>query len=831
MTRPRVRALLSASCPVLLLSLPAQAQRPVEVLEIGRRDSAELPRGKEADGILGDFVLRNEHVEALVGGNLPRRKANMGTNWGSETPGCLYDLAVRGSDNDQLTCFAPGALHGPVSSVSAGSAGGAGAAGEIAVTRSAARGGGREETHRYTLGAGARHLEIRSTYRNLAGQTWEVDPAPEVKGLRDLRTFAGVHFADAMNPIDRQGYAWAPGSGGSWDAASLGPGESRTFVSILAPGRSPAQAFGIVAARRGSVGTLVARLHSAGAPVVSARMLIGLDDGTPLPAYPDDDGRIEAQLPPGTYRYQVRDAGREAVRGTLEVREGARTELDVPLGPQARVHFEVADSTPGGRRRCPCKVQFIGIDPTPNPVLGVDINARGCRNQVHSESGSFSVAIPPGEYRVVITRGIEYSHVSREISLPPGGQVQVSADLCRLVDTSGWVSTDFHNHSTPSGDNYCGTDDRVINLAAEQIEFAPTTEHNRLYDWAPNIRRLGLAEEISTVVGIELTGPGAHLNAFPFQMVPWAQDNGAPAWQEDPRINAIILRDMQGGGADRYVQINHPNVGEFFRDRDADGRADGGFVGLEDLLDAAEVWSDQILNPLPWLTFRNAEGEEDARPNRTFAWLQLLNQGRKVYCVAVSDAHSVFGNGVGGWRTYVPSSTDTPLEIDYREIVRNAKAGRMLITNGPYLEVELDDGTLPGGSTVAAGTVQLDVRVQCTDWIDVDRVQVLVNGAPLPELDFRRESHPDRFADGVVKFEGTLPVTLAEDAHLIVVAWGEGHDLTIGYGESWQSGMHPCAYTNPIFVDVDGRGFEANGDTLGHPLVVGGGWPGRAGGR
>ena len=30
--------------------------------------------------------------------------------------------------------------------------------------------------------------------------------------------------------------------------------------------------------------------------------------------------------------------------------------------------------------------------------------------------------------------------------------------------------------------------------------------------------------------------------------------------------------------------------------------------------------------------------------------------------------------------------------------------------------------------------------------------------------------------------------------------------------------MRPCAYHNPIFVDVDGGGFQANGDTLDYPL-------------
>jgi len=63
-------------------------------------------------------------------------------------------------------------------------------------------------------------------------------------------------------------------------------------------------------------------------------------------------------------------------------------------------------------------------------------------------------------------------------------------------------------------------------------------------------------------------------------------------------------------------------------------------------------------------------------------------------------------------------------------------------------------------------------------------------------------------------------VRLQEDAHLIVVAVGEKSNLEKGWGRDWPSAMHPLAYTNPIYVDVDGKGFRPNGDTLGHPLVT-----------
>ncbi|MFM7216362.1 MAG: hypothetical protein ACKO3H_15940, partial [Verrucomicrobiota bacterium] len=65
-----------------------------QAFEVGPANADLLPRGKEADGILGDFVLRNRHIELVVSQNAPLRRANMSTFYGTNgiTPGCLYDL-------------------------------------------------------------------------------------------------------------------------------------------------------------------------------------------------------------------------------------------------------------------------------------------------------------------------------------------------------------------------------------------------------------------------------------------------------------------------------------------------------------------------------------------------------------------------------------------------------------------------------------------------------------------------------------------------------------------------------------------------------------------
>lgn len=194
--------------------------------------------------------------------------------------------------------------------------------------------------------------------------------------------------------------------------------------------------------------------------------------------------RVEVALASGRHEILVSDIGRTPIRRAVDIPENGTASEEIVLGFASRISFDVSDAKGQGMPR---KVEFIGLGETPSPDLGPALRAHGCLHRHHSEKARFDVAVPPGRYRVVVIRGIEFSHVSREVSIDAGERVSFAAILERLADTSGWVSADYHNHSTESGDNTCGTRDRIINLAAEHIEFAPTTEHNRLFDWRPEI--------------------------------------------------------------------------------------------------------------------------------------------------------------------------------------------------------------------------------------------------------------------------------------------------------------------------------------------------------
>lgn len=811
----------------VFLTLPTNLTAKPEAFEVGPTELKELPGGKEADGIVGDFVLRNDKIEAVIGANKHLRRPNMSTFYGANgiTPGNLFDLTLRGANNDQLVIFTPSAQQGPVSYVRILKDGSEGEA-VIETVVSAAQNKGLYKRHEYRLQDGWQGVLIVTTYRNDSQTVAKGSVGDRWTRFDSRGTFSGITWADAIDPADKTGYAYgwyardgfeSPGS-----TVTVKPGEEIQFARFIAVGNSPAEAVGLVAEFQGiKTASVAGTLKSAsGVPITSAR--VDFQQGkSSLIAYPDANGIVKLKLPLGSYRWTAHDMGR-GTAGNTELRlaqSGITVPFAVKMADASAVQFNIRDA---GGKSIPCKVQFHGVNGTKNPNLGPDWRAHGCKDQYHSEKGDFRVQLDPGEYEIIVTRGIEYSHLRQKVKLAAGKTVKITGKLKRLVDTTGWVSADYHNHSTPSGDNVCGTDDRIINLAAEHIEFAPTTEHNRIYDWNPHIKRLGLADELYTVPGMELTGSGTHFNSFPLKPDPTAQDGGAPVHVRDPRINAINLRNWQGEEPARWIQINHPDMVFNFTDRNADGRADGGFLGLGNLIDGIETENYSASTILSGVPYRVGlyRGRERVYYQRQFIWLQLLNQGAPYVGVAVCDAHRVYGNGVGGWRMYMPSHSDKPAEIDWKENSRHAKDGRSILTTGPFLEVVTGDGTPVGGHTRAQGSIDLKIKVQCTDWIDIDRIQVLVNGRQLRSLNFTRKSHATWFGGGVVKFDRTVNVPLSEDAHLIVVAIGEGHDLKTGYGTSSQAGIKPVAYHNPIFVDVDGGGFTPNGDNLGFPIPV-----------
>lgn len=207
----------------VLFAAPFSAWGHSEAIEIGIDNTEDLPTGKEADGIIGDFVLRNHHVQALVSGNLPLRRANMSTFYGANgmTPGCLYDLTARGDGNDQITIFSPCEQRGPVSYVRI--VPDQDAVVETVVT--AASNGGLFKRHEYRLKEHAKGIHILTTLRNESTQVrtqalndrWTTFVVATHEGM-DLSTGYGTSDQSKLHPCAYNNPIFVDVNGGGFQA-------------------------------------------------------------------------------------------------------------------------------------------------------------------------------------------------------------------------------------------------------------------------------------------------------------------------------------------------------------------------------------------------------------------------------------------------------------------------------------------------------------------------------------------------------------------------------------------------------------------------------------
>jgi hypothetical protein len=184
-------------------------------------------------------------------------------------------------------------------------------------------------------------------------------------------------------------------------------------------------------------------------------------------------------------------------------------------------------------------------------------------------------------------------------------------------------------------------------------------------------------------------------------------------------------------------------------------------------------------------------------------WFLLLNLGRRYTAVGNSDSHRLAFQWAGWPRTYVRVVDDRPAAASAGEVARALLAGRAIVSNGPFVQA-LVDGMAGPGETLRAehGTVTLQVSVRAPRWMDVRRAEAHVNGK-LVAFTNRTTA-----GDSVIRIQWEKVLHLDKDSWIVVTARGDRPLDVVLPG----SGAKPYAFTNPIFVDIDGDGtFRAPG--------------------
>lgn len=633
----------------------------------------------------------------------------------------------------------------------------------------------------------------------------------------------------------------------------------------------------------------------------------------------DAQGRFDGALLPGPYTAEAEGAAfvrSDPVDFTVAGGKDATVALTLPA--LARLDYTIRDTTGAPS---PGKLFVIGAagtpdrrfrdvikDPTPYGVAGWLASVEG--DSTRMTAHDHPLRLPPGQYRVVISRGPEWSRFEKVVDLAAGG-ASVDATLMRVVDTSGYLACDFHQHTFISPDSPVSPEDRLAANLADGVEYVSSSEHDVHYDFRPLIQKMGLRGLLDAGIGVETTPfDYGHFIAYPLTVDGTSPNGGALDWGDGGKgalTPSKIYDGLRGKGA-QVVQVNHPRnpPGQIPYQQNFD-RANLRFdflqhtfysdtsmlevtpynLGLDDgaslfapNFDAHEVYLG--FWPARDLTVPDGERQDVLVNTNLRDFFDFLSFGMTPTATGDSDTHQRVSVPSGLPRTMVKVPDDSAAAVagGVGDAVVRTMSGAsprdVVVTNGPMVHLAAGPNLAQGGmgTTVKlpSGATQLAVHVdvQSPAWAPFDTIEIYANASfvvptpqgqmpePLiPALCFTSRATPSYrcgkaiggahpltvttkdLGNGFSRLEASVD-TSAVISQLLAQArpGASGQDLWLVARVTGQVGLYPVipqavdptvvpvsdlvagkplagqgvpslAFTNPVFVDVDGGGWRA----------------------
>jgi len=608
----------------------------------------------------------------------------------------------------------------------------------------------------------------------------------------------------------------------------LQPGEEFTFTTYFVVGRGDVAsvADSIYEIQGVATGRFTGRVYDEQTqqPIADASIVVQDKNGLYVNQFKTDvDGRFRGGLPPGDYDYSLVNRDRRTTRSTIHVEIGKTTYELIAAPATARIAVQVTD-TEG--RQIPCKLTlvgrfdaaYVGDDPRTflydlgigEPLLPTSFDDRNLyiEHTWYSANGLFQGTVRPGDYDLVISRGMEYDVHSEPIRLEPGRFLERQIAIPKSVDSRGYVSMDTHLHAVNSPDSKMSLVDRVISIAGEGVEYAASTDHNAITEYQPAVGKAGLTDWLVTSVGTEVTTfEMGHFNGFPLRHDSSSVRGGDIEWAGfSPGEIFDQIRDRgKFGRQNTIVQVAHPRwetLGYFsaynFDQEEGDVVGQAGLRAVfspfsEEFsldrfswdFDAIEIISgkrqDLVHNyrvpevlpppPLPPADQIPAAGELLRKPNGDIAWpgalqdwFALLNLGRRYVGLGASDSHGR-SSEAGFPRTfvYVGADKDAPGTFSERDVIDGLRSGRVFLTTGPIVELLVNGEPMGAEVTDTDGTVSVELRAQVPNWMEVDRAIVYGNGVVLAEV---------QIPAGQRDFRTTIDIDIDRDTWLVLEVRG-----------------------------------------------------------
>ncbi|MBS2022611.1 MAG: CehA/McbA family metallohydrolase, partial [Deltaproteobacteria bacterium] len=628
---------------------------------------------------------------------------------------------------------------------------------------------------------------------------------------------------------------------GQYPQVSISAGQARAFRFFIGVGTGDTSSLQAAhAAARGVLSTAVQMSGTVkdpdGNPVAHARVQVAQTRDTSnvlAMARTDADGAFNAPLPPDNYTlYAIADDRTFTQALPVTLTQAGLTGLALTLGGRSTIEINV---TEGGQ---PIAAKIVA-EPFPQnarPNFPPAFGEKWARQPVvdFTATGHLVMPVYPGQWKVTVSHGFEYDVSVQNVTTTAGQNTAVTSTLTHVVDTTGWMSADFHIHAQGSPDADDLRPDKVRAFAGEGLEIPVSTEHEFIGDFGPTVAALGLGAVMHPIAGTELTTTAiGHFNIFPLTQQPSQPNMGGFNWynRNVPDVLAEARARLTPDGLHPIVQMNHPRTPamayldavQFEPSAFAAGANAAHFTTD---FDSVEVWNGE---PLPRFMGCPRTSEtwcvKPAHP-QIYDWFAFLVRGKRIAATGDSDSHSAFLGSVGFPRTLVQVDTDAPGSLTDAKLMSSLRAQKAIISGGPFLMITgLDKNgatVYPGGiavgtSNATGASAKLKITLQAPVWMGPMAVLDLWHGdvsAPntpgkiLMSLDLTKGTYKENSAQ-TLRLQTTVDVSVPGDDFIVGVVRGPV-DANTGFSNAlWpvvQTSLPPMAITNPIWIDANGDG-------------------------
>ncbi len=539
---------------------------------------------------------------------------------------------------------------------------------------------------------------------------------------------------------------------------------------------------------------------------VEVRVRCNRLEGEVLPAYPytvaysDENGEFEVMVQSGSYYVLAHPMGRTAAKRalSLNIPEGGTVVTKLQVSPEITLSYEIRDAETG--ELIPAKLTFISLPGKPFLKLGSAFEMPGSYNTYYAHEGKGEITLPPQLFKIIVSRGVEYDTVEKEMRIVPGKQNELNVELERVIDSTGYIAADIGVRTRNSYDSPVSARERVRAAVCEGVEWLVSGDANTATDLQQAIDGLGLQQWITASRGINLEFFG---DDIPGDFLLFPVDDA------DEALLREQMDTLAGSSPGEFFLFLHETFPQSLVQVNSPLDPERGYFALHGYslekenelpdpsscsydFDLLEIWSGKQL--------KEAE-------NNLKLYNALQNQGYTNAFGGGSHARMIYGEETGYPRMFIQSSTDDPAAIDVDELVANLEAGKVVLSNGPLIHFNVDDQEYSSLVVPDGQRIDCSLEILAAPWVNVNVINInregnFVKWIFLPPLETvhrypRKKTEPEIFK-----------ISSKEEAFMNSIVKGGKSLEPVVSPLSYPEGtpMMPFAISGPIYIDQNGNG-------------------------